>query len=130
MMSVLSAAGIEPTKTNLRQCLPALAFAKSQTCLEANRLTYAADNYLGWDLSAPLAGLADDNQSRPRPDKSARTVEVPASKELGGAHSERMAAADDRFLDAKLGDVANAVAVANVARETWSVAIAGDVQRQ
>lgn len=86
MRSAFSAAGIEPTETNLRQCLPALAFAKSQACLEANRLTYAADNYLCRDLSAPLAGLADDNQSRPRPDKSARTVGVPASKEPGGAH--------------------------------------------
>ena len=55
----LQSAGIEPTETNLRKCLPAVAFAKSQACLEANRSTHKADYSLGWDLPVPLSGLTD-----------------------------------------------------------------------
>ena len=129
MRSALQAAGIEATETNLRTCLPALAFAKSQACLEVNRLTYAADYTLGWDVPAPLSGLADGSGSAPLPDISARPAEAPPVGGPSGARPDSIALADDRFLDAKLSEVANAVATANVAKGSWSEAIAGDVKR-
>ncbi|MEJ7776839.1 MAG: hypothetical protein WKF52_05535 [Sphingomicrobium sp.] len=127
MRSALLAAGIEPTETNLRKCLPALAFAKSQACLEANRSTYAADYSLGWDLPAPLSDLEDGHLRATLLDS--RAADVPTSKEREGPHPVRLTQTDDRFLDAKLSDVADAVANANVAKGTWSEAIAGDVKR-
>jgi integrase len=127
MRSALLAAGIEPTETNVRKCLPALAFAKSQACLEANRSTYAADYSLSWDVPAPLADLADGHLSRPLPDS--RLADMPPSKAGEGEHSENMTQTDDRFLDAKLSEVADAVADANVAKGTWTSAIKGDVKR-
>ena len=127
MRSALQAAGIEPTETNLRKCLPAVAFAKSQACLEANRSTYTADYSLGWELPAPLSGLTDGNLSPMFLDP--RSADAPPSRVRDEAHSERLAPTDDRFLDNKLSEVAVAVAKANVAKRTWSDAIADDVKR-
>lgn len=129
MRSALAAAGIEPTATKLRKCLSAVAFAKSRACLEANRLTFAADHSLGWELPAPLSGLANGSLPSSLPDTSAQPAGAQPAKEVDEAHSERMTKTDDRFLDATLSKVAEAVGKANVAKGTWSDAIAGDVKR-
>lgn len=126
MRSALQAAGIEPTETNLRKCLPAIAFAKSQACLETNRSTYDADYALGWDLPAPLAGFAE---ARMPLQVDTTAVNLPPQKRPDGAQSEKSMPVDDRFLDAPLSEVAKAVGKANVAKGTWSNAIADDVKR-
>lgn len=126
MRSALQAAGIEPTETNLRKCLPAIAFARSQACLETNRSTYDADHALGWDLPAPLAGLADA-QMPPQIDATAANLTL--SEGPGGPQPETSTPIDDRFLDAPLSRVAEVVGEANVAKGTWSNAIADDVKR-
>lgn len=128
MRSALLAAAIEPTATNLRKCLPALALAKSQACLEANRLTYSADHSLGWDLPAPLSGLINGSQSVPQPNATNPPEDAPAN-EPNRPDPEKSARTDDRYLDAKLSEVVDAVATANVAKGAWSPAIAGDVKR-
>lgn len=129
MRATLADAGIEPTETNLRKCLPALALAKSQACLEANRLTYGVDHSLGWDMPAPLAGLIAGSPALPPPNTSAQLAEIPQANEPTGALLEKIVQTDGRFLDAELSAVADAVANAKVLKGDWSNAIAGDVKR-
>ena len=56
-------------------------------------------------------------------------VETAPKMVPSGGQVAKAALGDDRYLDAKLSEVANAVATANVAKGTWSSAIADDVKR-
>jgi hypothetical protein len=125
--TALTEAGIEPTLTNMRKCLPAIAIAKSQACLTANKETYAAGDSVGWELPPPMVKLMADASAPP-----AINIETSAARPPATVPQQPTSGpfeSDDRYIDAPLSEVLKAVQEHQFRKKAWSEDVVGDAGR-